>query len=65
MQPSLTLRQKKGNAVGGYRQLDTTRRGKQLEGWVKCIRKDCARAYKRVGLPSTRGSHVCLYMNSL
>ncbi len=55
----------KGNTMGGYRKLDTTRRGEQLEGWVKCNRKDCTRAYKRVGLPSTGGSHVRLYMNSL
>jgi hypothetical protein len=50
--------------MGGYRKLDATGRGKQPEGWFKCDREDCTRAYKRVGVPSTGGSHVCHHINS-
>ena len=49
--------------MGRYRKLDTARRGKQLEGWFDCHREDCTRAYKRVGVPSTGGSHVCHLIN--
>lgn len=51
--------------MGGYRKLDTTGRGKQLEGWFKCDREDCTRAYKRVGVPSAGGSYVCHHINSV
>jgi hypothetical protein len=45
--------------MGGYRKLDATGRGKQLEGWLECDREDCTRAYERVGVPAAGGSHVC------
>lgn len=44
--------------MGGYRKPDATGRGKQLKGWFEHHREDCTRAYKRVGMPSTGGSHV-------
>jgi hypothetical protein len=47
--------------MGGYRKLDPTRGREQLKGWCKCHRKDCARAYKCVGVPSTRSPHVRLH----
>jgi hypothetical protein len=62
IQRNLTLR--KGNTMGGYRKLDATGRGKQLEGWFKCDREDCTRAYERVGVPSAGGPHVCHHTNS-
>jgi hypothetical protein len=50
--------------MGGYWKLDPTRGREQLKGWLKRHRKDCARAYKRVGVSSTRSAHVRLHTSS-
>lgn len=52
---------RKGNTMGGYRKFDSTSGGEQLKGWFKRYRKDCARAYKRVGVSPTRSTHVRLH----
>ena len=44
--------------MGGHRKFDPTRGREQLKGWLKRHCKDCARAYKRVCMSSTRSAHV-------
>lgn len=53
---------KKGHTMGGYGKLNSTNGREQLKGWFKRHRKDCPRAYKRVGVPSTRSTHVRLHV---